>query len=91
MIGSFLRCSNDHAGYADRQRLAPYASRVVGTGGYRRISRIRRDLCLTYAGANLYRRLLGRVVSRLKMRLRIAWGLGFFPAIWLKEGAGAPW
>jgi hypothetical protein len=89
VIGSFLRCWNDHAGYADRQRLQPYASRVVGTGGYRRISRIRRDVCLSYAGANLDRRLLGRVVSRLRMRFRIAWAVGFFPAIWLKEGAGA--
>jgi len=89
VIGSFLRCWNDHAGYADRQRLAPYASTVVGTGGYRRISRIRRDACLRYAGANLDRRLLGRVVSRLKMRFRIAWAVGLFPAVWLKEGAGA--
>lgn len=88
VVGSFLRCWNDHAGYADRQRLRPYASRVVGTGGYRRISRIRRDLCLSYAGANLDRRLLGRAASRLWMRFRIAWAVGFFPAVWLKEGAG---
>ena len=89
VIGSFLRCWNDHAGYADRQRLQPYASRVVGTGGHRRISRIRRDICLSHAGANLDRRLLGRVASRLRMRFRIFWAVGFFPAIWLKEGAGA--
>jgi hypothetical protein len=88
VIGSYLRCWNDHAGYADRQLLHPYASRVVGTGGHRRISRIRRDLCLTYAGANLDRRLLGRAASRLRMRFRIAWAVGFFPAVWLKEGAG---
>ena len=88
VVGSFLRCWNDHAGYADRQLLQPYASRVVGTGGYRRISRIRRDLCLSYAGANLDRRLLGRAASRLRMRFRIAWAVGFFPAVWLKEGAG---
>jgi hypothetical protein len=89
VIGSFLRCWNDRAGYADRQRLHPYASLVVGTGGHRRISRTRRDICLSYAGANLDRRLLGRATSRLRMRFRIAWAVGIFPAIWLKEGAGA--
>jgi hypothetical protein len=89
VIGSFLRSWNDRAGYADRQRLHPYASLVVGTAGSRRISRIRRDVCLSYAGANLDRRLVGRAASRLSMRFRIAWAVGIFPAIWLKEGAGA--
>jgi hypothetical protein len=89
VIGSFLRCWNDRAGYADRQRLYPYASRVVGTGGYRRISRIRRDICLSYSGANLNRGLFRRVAARLWMRGRIAWAVGIFPSIWLKEGAGA--
>ena len=89
VIGSFLRSWNDGVGYADRQRLEPYASLVVGTGGYRRISRIRRDICLSYAGANLDRGLLRRVAVRLHMRARIAWAVGIFPAIWLKEGAGA--
>ena len=89
VIGSFLRSWNDGVGYADRQRLEPYASLVVGTGGYRRISRIRRDICLSYAGANLDRGPLGRVAVRLRMRARIAWAVGIFPAIWLKEGAGA--
>jgi hypothetical protein len=89
VIGSFLRCWNDGVGYADRQRLQPYASLVVGTGGYRRISRIRRDICLSYAGANLDRGPLRRAAARLRMRARIAWSLGVFPAIWLKEGAGA--
>jgi hypothetical protein len=89
VIGSFLRMWNDGAGYADRQRLEPYASRVVGTGGYRRISRIRRDICLSYAGANLELGPLGRAAARLRMRARIAWAVGIFPSIWLKEGAGA--
>ena len=89
VIGSFLRSWNDRAGYADRQRLHQYASRVVGTGGYRRISKIRRDLCLSYAGANLDRGPLRRAVVRLRMRARIAWSVGIFPSIWLKEGAGA--
>lgn len=89
VIGSFLRSWNDRAGYADRQRLHQYASRVVGTGGHRRISKIRRDLCLSYAGANLDGGPLRRAVVRLRMRGRIAWSVGIFPSIWLKEGAGA--
>lgn len=89
VIGAFLRSWNDGVGYADRQRLEPYASQVVGTGGYRRISRIRRDMCLSYAGAKLDRGILRRVAARLRMRTRIAWSVGVFPSIWLKEGAGA--
>jgi hypothetical protein len=89
VIAAFLRSWNDGVGYAERQRLEPYASAVVGTGGYRRITRIRRDICLSYAGANLDRGPLRRVAARLRMRLRIAWAVGIFPAIWLKEGAGA--
>ena len=94
VIGSFLRSWNDRAGYADRQRLHQYASRVVGTGGYRRISRIRRDLCLSYAGANLDRGPLRRAVVRLRMRGRIAWSVGHL-SLDLAEGGrrrlrGAP-
>jgi hypothetical protein len=89
VIGSFLRAWNDGVGYADRQRLEPYASLVVGTGGYRRISRIRRDICLSHAGADLDHGPLRRAVARLRMRVRIAWRVGIFPSIWLKEGAGA--
>lgn len=89
VVAAFLRGWNDRAGYVDRQRLYPYASRVVGTGGYRRISRIRRDICLSWAGADLERGPLWRVASRLRMRARIAWSVGFWPALRLKEGAGA--
>jgi hypothetical protein len=89
VIGAFLRSWNDAVGYADRQRLEPYASLVVDTGGYRRISRIRRDICLSYGGADLDRGPLRRAAARLRMRLRIAWAVGIFPSIWLKEGAGA--
>ena len=88
VVGAFLRAWNDRAGYADRQRLQPYAERVVGTGGYRRISRIRRDRCLEWAGADLDRGPLGRSAARLSMRARIAWSVGLWPAIRLKEGAG---
>jgi hypothetical protein len=89
VVGAFLRYWNDGVGYADRQRLEPYASLVVGTGGHRRMSRIRRDICLSYAGAKLNRGPLRRAAARLRMRMRIAWAVGMFPAIWLKEGAGA--
>jgi len=89
VIGSFLRAWNDGVGYADRQRLEPYASLVVGTGDHRRISRIRRDICLSHGGANLSRGPLRRAVTRLRMRAKIAWTIGIFPSIWLKEGAGA--
>ena len=89
VLGAFLRSWNDGVGYADRQRLEPYASVVVGTGGYRRISKIRRDICLSYAGANLDRGPLGRAAARLRTRARIAWAVGIFPSIWLKEGSGA--
>ena len=89
VLGAFLRSWNDGAGYADRQRLEPYASLVVGTGGSRRNSRTRRDICLTYGGANLDRGPLRRVAARLRMRGRIAWAVGIFPSIWLNEGAGA--
>ena len=89
VLAAFLRGWNDRAGYADRQRLYPYASRVVGTGGQRRISRIRRDLCLSWAGADLDRGPVRRTVARLRMRGRIAWTLGFWPAIRLKAGAGS--
>jgi hypothetical protein len=89
VVAAFLRAWNDRAGYADRQRLYPYASHVVGTGGYRRTSRIRRDLCLSWAGAELDRGPLRRVAARLRMRAVIAWTVGLWPALRLKAGAGS--
>ena len=88
VVAAFLRAWNDRAGYADRQRLYPYASHVVGTGGYRRTSRIRRDLCLSWAGAHLDRGPLRRVAARVRMRAVIAWTVGLWPALRLKAGAG---
>jgi len=89
VVAAFLRSWNDRVCYADRQRLEPYASRVVGTGRHRRISRIRRDLCLAHAGVDLSRGPLRRAAARLRMRFLIGWRVGIFPSIWLKEGAGA--
>jgi len=88
VIGSFLRGWNDRTGYAHRQRLLPYASRVVGTGRDRRASRRRRDICLIWSGADLDGGPLRRMGSRLRMRARIAWAVGLWPAIRLQEGAG---
>jgi hypothetical protein len=88
VIGSFLRGWNDRTGYASRQRLLPYASRAVGTSGDRRASRRRRDICLIWSGADLDGGPLRRMGSRLRMRARIAWTVGLWPAIRLKEGAG---
>lgn|SRR5215212_4679979 len=89
VLGSFLRGWNDRAGYADRQRLRPYASRVVGTGGYPRVSRIRRDICLRWVGMDLDRGPLGRLGVQLRVRARIAWAVGIWSAMRLDEGAGA--
>jgi hypothetical protein len=89
VIAAFLRGWNDRAGYADRQLLYPYALRVVGTGGYRRISRIRRDVCLGWSGADFAGGPIRRAVARLRMRVRIAWTVGLWPAVRLKAGAGS--
>jgi hypothetical protein len=89
VIAAFLRGWNDRVGYADRQRLYPYARRVVGTGGYRRISRIRRDVCLAWSGADLDGGPIGRTLARMRMRARIAWTVGVWPALRLKAGAGS--
>jgi len=88
VLAAFLRGWNDRASYSDRQRLEPYAAVVVGTGGYRRISQIRRDICLTWAGADLDGGPLRRVAAHLRMRARIAWTVGVWPSIRLSEGAG---
>lgn len=86
VIGSFLRAWNDRTGYHDRQRLAPYARRVVGTRAGRDITRRRRDLCLAYA-----RRTLGGDGARgseLGQRARIALFCGVGAGVKLNEGAG---
>jgi hypothetical protein len=89
VLAAFLRGWNDRASYADRQRLEPYAALVVGTQGHRGISRIRRDICLSWAGADFDRRPLRGVAARLRMRASIAWTVGLWPSIRLSEGAGA--
>ena len=88
VIASFLRGWNDRAAYADRQRLVPYAHRIVGTRESRRLTRERRDMCLEWAGANLRRGPIGRALARLRMRFRIAILCRPAYALRLRDGAG---
>jgi hypothetical protein len=88
VIAGFLRSWNDRAGHFDRQRLVPYASRVVGSRATPAITRMRRDICLSWAGARLHRGRIRRFASRVAMRVRIAIVLGIRPALHLNQGAG---
>jgi hypothetical protein len=88
VIGAFLRGWNDRATYADRQRLAPYAARIVGSRGNREVTRARRDLCLEWAGADLSHGPARRALARAGTRLRIAVYCGLEAGLRLNEGAG---
>src|SRR3954454_1100553 len=88
VIGAFLRGWNDRAGHAERQALRPYAKRVVGSRARRSVTRRRRDICLTWAGANLSGNWASRAIRRLAMRFRILLFCGVRPALRLNEGAG---
>ena len=88
VVGGFLRSWNDRAGHFDRQRLYPYAARVVGSAGKPELTRLRRDICLTWAGARLGGGPLRRALARLAMRARIAVAIGIGPALRLDQGAG---
>jgi hypothetical protein len=88
VIGAFLRGWNDRAPYAERQRLGPYAARIVGSRGDRRITRERRDICLQWAGADLGHGVVRRLWSRAGTRVRIAIFCGLDAAMRPNEGAG---
>jgi hypothetical protein len=88
VIAAFLRAWNDRSGYADRQRLAPYSARIIGTRGSREVTTMRRDTCLIWAGVDLEGSPLRRLAARLGARLRILVLLGLRPALRLDEGAG---
>ena len=87
VIAAFLRAWNDRVGYADRQRLLPYAERIVGSREDRATTRMRRDFCLIWAGADLSRGPVRRFLARAGMRWRIAVLIGLRPALRLNEGA----
>jgi hypothetical protein len=90
VIAAYLRSWNDRASYVDRQRLRPYATRVIGSGGDRATTRRRGEICLLWAetgdlqAAGPGRRFL----ARLGARTRVAWLLGARSALRLNEGAG---
>lgn len=88
VIAAFLRSWNDRAAYADRQRLRPYAARIVGTRTEPRVTRERRDLCLEWVGADLRHGRPRRAMERLGMRVRIALFCGLLEALRLNRGAG---
>ncbi len=88
VIGAFLRGWNDRAPYAERQRLSPYAERIVGSRGGPRVTRERRDICLRWAGAELSRGGVRRLWSSGATRVRIAIFCGLGAAARLNEGAG---
>jgi hypothetical protein len=88
VIGAFLRGWNDRAPYAERQRLGPYAERIVGSRGDPRVTRERRDICLRWAGAELSHGSLRRLRGRVAMRVRIAVFCGPSAAVRPNEGAG---
>src|SRR5919201_4433363 len=50
VIGAFLRGWNDRASHAERQRLAPYARRIVGSRADPRVPQERREMSLEWAG-----------------------------------------
>jgi hypothetical protein len=85
VIAAFLRGWNDRAGHADRQRLRPYAERIVGSRGSRRLTRERRELCLQWAEAD---RGGSRPTTRALTRIRIAVYCGLPAAFRIDEGAG---
>jgi hypothetical protein len=89
VIGAFLRSWNDRASYVDRQRLRPYAARVIGTRSGRAITHRRRDICLVWSGvASLDGGPLSRSLGRLRARIRVGWLLGLGSALRLNRGAG---
>jgi hypothetical protein len=88
VIAAFLRGWNDRSSHAERQRLRPYAKRLIGSRAGHGVTRRRRDLCLVWAGADLGGNALSRAIRRLRARLRILSLCGLRPALRLNEGAG---
>jgi hypothetical protein len=88
VIGAFLRGLNDRAPHGERQRLMPYASRIVGSRGDRKVTRRRRDMCLNWAGADLHGGAVRRLLSRVAIRVRMAVFCGLGVAVRANDGAG---
>jgi hypothetical protein len=88
VIASFLRGWNDRAPYAERQRLAPYAERIVGSRRGAEVTRERRDICLRWTGADVGRGGFSRLLTRVRTWARIAVLCGPRAALRPSEGAG---
>jgi hypothetical protein len=88
VIASYLRAWNDRVAYVDRQRLIPYAMRIVDSRLPGDAHRRRRDLCLAACGGNIAGGPIRRLSSRLAMRARIAVFVGLPEALRLDQGAG---
>jgi hypothetical protein len=88
VIGAYLRSWNDRLGHSERQRLRPYAERVVGSRSDRATTELRRDICLVAAGATFHGGGPRRMLTRARLRIRIAWLVGLRPALRINEGAG---
>ena len=88
VIGAFLRGWNDRAPHAERQRLGPYAARIVGSRRSRQVTRERREICLDWAGADLIQDGARPRLYRARMRFRIAVFCSLGAAVRLSEGAG---
>jgi hypothetical protein len=87
VIAAFLRGWNDRSAYADRQRLRPYAQRIVGTRASRNVTRWRRDLCLGWVGFDLSGGRLRTALRRTAIRVRIGFFCGVKYGLRLDEGA----
>jgi hypothetical protein len=88
VIGAFLRGWNDRAPHAERQRLSPYAARIVGSRAGRLVTRERRDICLEWAGVDLSHGGARGVVARVVVLMRIWAFCGLGAAVRPNEGAG---
>jgi hypothetical protein len=88
VIGAYLRCLNDRASHAERQQLIPYAPRIVDSRGDRRLTRLRRDICLAWTGATPHAGGTRRAFARLAARIRFLLFLGIRPGFQLNRGAG---
>ena len=82
VIAAYLRAFNDRLPHRDRQRLMPYAARVVGTRQGRRRRRERLRLCLAFAGlrSNPLARLRFGVVLGARWTVRLECGAGEYAA-----------
>ena len=88
VLGGYLRSLNDRASHAERQRLLPYAKRAVGSRRERRLTRLRRDLCMVRAGARPGAGPLRRFGQRIGMRFRIWVAVGARQALHFNDGIG---